>query len=292
MRRQERIQRRQNEDGMLRTQAAAKSYFNRAEIQNIIAFVISAISVFTMLMTKSENQIWNFLVTCAPGICGVIAYLFYTQMVRNVKRAAILRNYFDAYVLEVGNLPTTDNERRRIADLVRKVNKGSGNKTNIQIHNTGRDDPPGVKNWYEFSKKYPDERAVYECQRQNIWWSKELINKAMIVNGTVILLVFLSGIAICIWGNTDSAVAALIIFAITYLLTFADRIKNYIAYKRLSNEIDGIDATIDHAGNEEQIRYLQERINDRRELPVLGMNYMHIKNSATLSKRYEEISAK
>ncbi len=292
MRKQERIQVRQNEDEMLRTQAAAKSYYNKAEKQNFIAFAISVSSVFTMFMTKGENQIWNFLVTWAPAICGVMVYLFYMLMTRNVERASKLRNYFDAYVLEVGDLPTTDNEKRNITELVRKANKGRDNKASIQMHNTGRDNPPGIKDWYEFSKEFPDEQAVYECQRQNIWWSKKLVNKAIFINAIVALLIFMFGIVMSVLGSTDSAVTALIIFAITYLLTFADRIKNYLAYVKISCEIDGINATVAHSGNEEQLLFLQEKINDRRELPVLGINYMHIKDSAKIAKQYEEISSK
>ena len=287
MNRQEQIAAKQNELPMLECQYASRYYFNRAEKLSALAFGFAAISVLSIFLPESESTQWNNITLIIPFLADIVAAILYFSMDKAVEKGATLRNIFDAIALQINIQEHQNINDRYVREIILKALNHDKDKAYQQMNNTGRDNPPGVKNWYEFSKNYSDLEAVHECQRQNIWWDKHLSNGRLVVN--IILLICVALILVYFKIKGESLLR-IFLCGISFIATFFDRIANNIKYYQQSLMLEGISKNIDLNGNREQIKHLQEGIEARREIPVLGINLFHRVNSNKLSKNYEHIT--
>ena len=289
MNRQEQITTKQNEAPMLECQYASRFYFNRAEKLSAFAFGAAAISVLSIFLPEAESTQWNNITLIVPILADIVAAILYFSMDKAIEKAATLRNIFDAIVLQINVQGHQSINDRYVREIILKALNHDKDKASQQMNNSGRNNPPGVKNWYEFSKKYSDLEAIHECQRQNIWWDKHLSNGRLVMN--IILLIGVALILIYFKVKGESLLR-IFLCGISFIATFFDRIANNIKYYRQSLMLEGISKNIDLNGNLEQIEHLQEGIEARREIPVLGINIFHRINSNKLSKSYEHITKK
>ena len=287
MSKQEKIVRKQNERSMLEYQYAARYYYNHAEKLSALAFLFAFFSVLSMMLPEQKNNDWSCFLIGFPIVCDAISILLYYFMGKDVQTAALLRNYFDAVILDIDVNEYTDSLKRNIKDLTKLAIKKYINYATVQIANTGRDNPPGVKDWYEFSKNYSDIEVVHECQRQNVWWNRKQLKFRTIVNA-ILLIVVLIILGLCI--NHGIELWRVGICAVSFIITFFDRIVNNIKYILVSKEIDGMSENVDFYGNVKQIANLQKHIADRRKIPILGINILHQITNKRLSERYASMT--
>lgn len=285
---QEIISQRQNSPEMLDCQYAARHYYNLAEKLNYWAIIFSLISECLVFLSIS-NEILSLAI---PLILASVAYVFNSFSGKNISAAATLRNYFDDIVLGFEHKRNYDKDKlNNIKNLIANISDQDKKRENyhFQISNNGRSDPPGVKDWYEFSDLYSDSEVIFECQKQNAWWNSELhkrrfIKKVILIIGICILLSlghFYFGIPI--WK--------IIICSISIIYNLADTIKSEIQYRRLSIKIDGIVSFLStETKRKGEIKNLQKLISERRELHVVECNLIHRNNSKKLSEQYEKIN--
>lgn len=285
---QEIINKRQNSNKMLKCQFAARYYYNSAESFSTVAYICSIISLLFILAPESSSSLYSatiFLISLGFDAASLICYW---RMGVSVSSAAFLRNYFDEEVLGIKTSAYTGSAVRKVNTLIVNVVEKNKAECEIQLSNTGRDSPPGVKNWYVFTHQYTDSEVIFECQKQNCWWNNELCRRRLFRHGTFLISGLLLGILFGI--SLHISILRIISCLLSAIITFTDRLFENLKYLRLSMKIDDWCEALEISKNPVLISSLQELISHRRELRVIEINCIHRTQSKALSKRYEQIS--
>ena len=277
---QEKIRKRQNEKAMLKYQFAARKCFNLAETFGNIAFVVSLISVVLILLPEiSDESISLFL----PIVLDLVALGSYTAMGHCVSVGADIRNYFDQFVLDIDGGRYSREDKIKLENKVDRVTQIFKRECAEQIVNTGHDNPPGVKDWYEFPKQYKDSDVVFECQKINARWDKELTQKRLILQVSILFLIAILSLLVCVLcGVTVPKIIACVFSA---ALTLFDRAKENIKYIRQSDKIHNWIESLGISKSKSQVKGLQELIEEKRKMRVVGINLLHKKNSHKMSEQ-------
>lgn len=278
------IQSRQNEKMLLQCQYASRYYFNRGEFFNYTVWGLCLLSSFTEFFPDN-----SMLFTLVIPLClEITAFVFNGIMTNSVKKAAKLRAYFDAYVLSLDYARYNSYDIREVKEIIKKVVKRKSRECQIQISHTGKDNPPGVLNWYELNSNILDENSQYECQSQNCWWNDKLFKGRVTV--LAILIIFVVSIYFILYLMTnDSFKRKSYIFLCSggIVVKGLERLYYNFKYYKLSIKIDGIKELLVNSRDEQQINKLQEMLNERRTMPVFEMNKLH----RCLAKRLSELQS-
>lgn len=282
MNNQNQISERQNDCDMLNCQYASRVLFNRAEKYGYHALVCIIASAFCVFITGETSSLLT------PVILDILLIVFGYLMRKNQSKAAKLRNFFDSNVLGIQEDAYSDAELRSIHNEIYKSIGKKESQRNIQTTNSGRDNPPGVKNWYEFSKDYLGEEAVLECQRQNCWWNDTLcIRRVCITIAVFVVTTVIYWLAVH-WLRVGG-LQAIVCFAGMVIGLVEQIVENY-KYIVISKTMDDLLSLPDISHNPTQIEYLQRLINSRREFLVLEINWIHQRNAKKWSEQYENLS--
>lgn len=275
----------QNEDAFLKCQFSARYYYNRAEYMNYFVWLSCIAAALTIFIPDTNNWILLGL----PLLFDVAGCIFEKLLDINVTTAARLRNYFDAYVLDINKSRYSDEDIRGIKEIVDKIASKHSKECSIQISHTGNDSPPGVRNWYEFSHEFSDTDVQFECQRQNCWWNKQVSKRRIAIY--IVISVILLAMIIIAWRYFNAGENLLrIALCSGILLKVVERVCANIKYYHQSLKIDGASELVDGCKDEKNIWKLQTMIDARREMPVLEINAFHKRIANKLSARYRRIS--
>lgn len=273
----------QNEPFMLKVQYAARCCYNLAEKQNYFVWVFCLISALSIFLP--DGLLWYLSLT-APFVADIIAWVLMILVNRNVQKAAYLRKYFDAYSLDIGADQYSEAEKRRLAEISAKCYSQNPIGAELQMRNTGTDNPPGVHDWYMFSKQYDGLEAKFECQRQNTWWDKELFP----IRCFVTLIVFgIVAVIFIILAVRNDFVKTLLCSA-GLLIKLVERVFDNRKYRILSIKIDGAQQMLEAHLTHEGVEQLQLQIDERREINILGINFLHKIRANKLTRKYDNIS--
>lgn len=285
---QEEIKKRQNEPEMLKCQFAARYYFNQAEKFFDGAFVSSFLAFLLGLLPDLSNNILSAVCTIFPPLLGIASWVLLFFVAQFVKNAALLRGYFDDQVLGFRITDGSESTLRKIKQLTNRVIKKHKNEYEAQAAHTSQDTPPGVKDWYEFSKDFPDSDVVFECQRQNQWWTKKLSSRRLVLYCLAFVATIVMAVSLYVAFHVDlwKIVGCLLGFIGVVL----DAIVANIQYATISKEIDGAIKILERSKNAVQIEGLQGMICKRREIPALEMNLLHKRKSKMFSAEYGGLS--
>ena len=287
MTKQDRIVQRQNSSKMLKYQYAARYYYNRAARILLIAILLSFINLVFLLNFNSNSVVLTWALIVAPFLIDLLVIILYKLLNHTIRIAADLRNLFDEKVLDL-KVDSYDRDERDLLTFVDKSICKNAEKASIQMKNTGHDNPPGVKEWYEFFRNYPDNEVVFECQRQNHWWNKKMLHRRAFFSVACFLSVLAIALTLCIVFKPTAIKIVPCFFGA--VLVFAERIGDNIKYIRLSVKIDDYCESYSHSRDIHQIEQLQKLIAKRRRMPVLEMNIIHKKKASTFSDQYKRIT--
>lgn len=282
------IERKQNEERMLRYQYAARSHYNRAEKLNDLVWVCCIIS--GLIIFFPENTTWGKFFIAVPFFMDILAAILNWRMTINVSSASALRKYFDAYVLGINIDQFTGPEVQELEELSIKAIKHSPKKSKEQMANTGRNNPPGVRNWYEFSQSLSEQDAIYECQKQNCWWNKKITHKGLILSGIELLVLIVLSIFFVIEAKTNAGILQVIFSSGGLITKCTERLIANVRYYMLSLKIDGALDVLTNSRSDENIKNLQVEIDARRAMPVLERNRIHKRHAKELSELYHDIT--
>ena len=276
------IQERQNEETSLKVQYAARMCFNSAEKYNHLAWIACLISAFSFFLPNS----WPvYIINGIPGIADIFAFVFSVITAYQVNCASTLRKYFDSYVLNIQLNQFSETELREIREKAEKIYLRNPNKATIQMANTGNDSPPGVRNWYVFSKFYDGINAQFECQRQNTWWNSKMVTVRIIA--TVLMLILVGGIFLVFLMH--NSILNILLCSAGILIKMCERVIENWRYFHISHQIEGSQQTLESHPTEEGIEKLQNLIDERRSINVLELGWFHNKFANRFSKLYENI---
>ena len=277
------IQERQNSEFALKVQYAARVCFNSAEKYNHLTWIACLASAFSVFFPSD----WPvYIVNGIPGVADIMAFVFGRITSKKVSQASMLRKFFDSYALDIQADQFSEPELRVIREQTEKIYKKNPFDGTTQMTNTGSDLPPGVRDWYVFSKSYNGIDAQFECQRQNTWWNSKMV-KARII-ATILGLILISSIFLFLL--LDNSILNILLCSVGIIMRVCERAIENWKYFRISRLIEGAQQTIEVHPTAEGVEKLQSLIDERRSINVLEFGYFHKKLANKLSKLYENIS--
>lgn len=279
------ISNRQNEDLLLKIQYASSRHFNSAEKINYLSWALCIVSAVMIFIPDSAPELISKGI---PALLEIFAFITAYIFNRKLKNAAYLRNYFDSYVLMIGEDNYTDVRKQELREIALSTYHKYKKEADISIQNTGRDKPPGVRNWYEFKNTVTNLQAQFECQKQNIWWNKKMVKNRMIILPIILFILISFFVAMFVLSKSD--VLSIIVCASGIVIKVAERIFEHYKYHEISIRIDAIQSHAERELTAETVKELQELIDERREIPVLEINIIHRLTANQYSSTYEETS--
>lgn len=287
MKLQNRIIQRQNSNEMLRYQYAARFYYNRAEIILVVTILLSIINLLFTLAVSANDSSPKWVLSAAPILINIFVIILYIWLNHVIQIAADLRNHFDEIVLGL-KADTCDKDERIMQALIDKAIVSNREKAFVQMKNTGHDDPRGVKDWYEFSKDYPNNEVVFECQRQNQWWNKKMLYGRLLVSAICFLTILALAVFLCLLFKASAK--SIVLCFLSAVAAFIERIIVNVMYIMLSIKIDHFCESYSHTRNRQHIIQLQKLIAKRRRMRVLELNFIHKKKAPDFSDQYKRIT--
>lgn len=279
------INTRQNEDQSLKIQYASRKYFNSAEKINYLSWLFCITSALMVFVPDSVSRLISIGIPAFLEVSALVSSLVFNHMLKN---GAALRNYFDSYVLMIGEDDYTDINKQELRELAINSYQKHKSEANISIHNTGRDSPPGVRNWYEFKSTIDGIHAQFECQKQNVWWNKKMVkNRLFYLPIIIVVLLFIFVTAFILF---KSDVLSIIACTIGIIVKIVERILDHYHYHVISIKIETIQNHAERRLTTEDISELQALINEIRGIPVLEINLVHKMKAKKYSTSYEETS--
>lgn len=283
---QEQIMERQNSEEMLKCQYVARYFFNSAERTGYIWLFFSLLSVLLVLLPVPKTGFLKLIHTWAPYILQVIILVSYYIICSRISKASMIRNYYDSVVLGFDELKDNDNHNK-IQEIVMDVSKRKSEECSVQIRNTGKDNPMGVKDWYTFPPVFSD--AVFECQKQNQWWDRKLTRARLIIEFIALLAGIVIFFLVLVFNVVTPGRAALC--GIGFLITFSESIIENFKYIQKSIQIDNDCKMLEESRLRNQLVLLQKHINERREIKIAGFDFLHKLMNPRITEDYEKGSS-
>lgn len=209
-------------------------------------------------------------------------------MSANLSLAASFRKYFDAYVLSIGSDAFDRDTKQTLFEKALKLERTHSEEARIQMTHTGRDNPPGVKDWYELPQNILPEDEPYECQRQNCWWNDRLAKTRLLYSIIIFCAVF--GILIGVHSLLELSLLKTLLCCGPIALRLLERVANNIMYILKSYKIDSIVENLSESRTAENVLKLQSLIDERRGMPVLERNRLHRRRAKRYSEEMQKIS--
>ena len=278
----QKILERQNERKMLEIQFTAKVFFNVAEKANAWATYLAIIPLIFLFPYPDS---WNVVVTTiAVAIdISVVALIFVTQWC--VNNAADLRAYFDDYVLHASKSKLNTRLKGWVYRIVRIFPK----QAEIVMSNTGSDTPPGVRDWYGLKSAANYNDAVVKCLNENRWWDEKLNIHRVI--STVIFLALVIVLAVVIVFAIHVEWYVVMLAVIQLVLRLGERLVTNIKYHNATERLKGAYDVLDRSHTRANQKSVQEAIDARRHISVLGSNWWHKRRAKKLFEEYENTIA-
>lgn len=277
------ILKRQNEDKFLKIQYASRFYFNLAEKYDNWLCVILLLTSFCIFMPESWNPCF---VKIFPMLLNAFSFILDKLKSIHVKDAALLRNYYDARVLDINPNSFSESDEWKVLDKTETIFSKHEEQGLVQMRNTGYDKPRGVRNWYDIPKSLDGTKAQFECQKSNENWDKKL-NKSRLLK--LYVIIFLVVIVFFILYILKYNILDLIICFSGLIINMTGRLYDIYQYNDKSRKISNAIEAYGGNPSKENIEYLQKLINERREIKVLGVNFYHKRVAPKLSKHFHNI---
>lgn len=274
------IKTRQNEDMALNMQYVARCCYNKAEIYNIIAWCLCVISLLLIFIPESASVFATLLL---PFAVDVLAYIMVIQFNKNVFRGSRIRASFDDYVFGFcDELCLSQDLREFVLKIITKDTK----QAELQKKNTGCDHPAGVKDWYNTNSDETGLDAVFMCQKENVWWDKKMIvRKVVFLLIVTVVSVFALILPFALYDYT-SIMRLLLSSALIFRLV--ERTIENIKYFKIGEKIDGKIELISKEIHKTHIEDLQQTINEKRALNVVGIDFIHKKCAKKLTEIFDK----
>ncbi len=277
------IQKRQNESDSLDVQYVARFCFNRAEKQNRFIWYLCFLSLLFVLIPNSVSSVFTYGM---PLIADIVAFVIVCLFNRNISSASKLREAFDNYVFGFTEKLFVDSALQE--RIIKVIEKNTIDAT-VQKRNTGNDNPPGVKNWYNTNSNTSGLDAIFICQKENQFWEKKLLPWRLSLNMIFIILcstffaILIINGCLSIWR---------ILLSSSLILRACERIYENYKYQYIGNKIDGIVETLETGKTVDNIKVLQSVINDKRRTRIVGNNHIYRVLAIRFSNLYNRIIAK
>lgn len=263
---------------MLMIQFFAKRKFNFAEITNEVSWVFVAINVALALIPTTKQCLGEYIVAIA-AMATILSTVTQHLATRSTKIAAAARQLFD-YELFGLDKPLRYGEytEEDIVFFASKEKRRNKKKYMAQTSNNGTDKEHGVKDWYIIDDLWDNDKAVFECQKQNKLFDRELT--FWVEWGLIITVSIPIAIAVVLnWNSSLGAVIKGLLSVISVVIKLFGTIHKTVELHKIMGLAE---ERFNNANYSFESR--QEVIDRRRKLSFIVPNFLH----RILSKRIHE----
>lgn len=283
---------RQNEPDILILQFLQRKMYDESKKYWRYGWHVSWIMLVCSLIFQLLNLESTATVIVTIAVLDVLIVLLEYLSNKKMKIGATAKYYIDNTLFEFSNTESKYTIKK-IRELAIECSEKNNTSYEIQIRNTGKDNPPGLKDWYTVSSSDDNNQTIFMCQEENSWWQSKLSNlymKCLLV--TIGVLMILSLLILCIFGIT---METFVLILLTNLGIVGKAIRDAMAmYKyniiqvRIHENIQMIKRMrkIDIS----QLQLLQENINALREVNFLVPDFLHKMKSIKLHSLYSSIN--
>lgn len=275
---------RQNDEEQLKYQYTARVHYNCAEIDNILVWVFCFGSAVTGFLGLSDMATL-VLVVCFDLLGIFFGYLFG----KNIETAGMLRQVFDRRLFGM-DLGLKAGDIDKLKEIVERTILKKRDDYNVQITNTGKDNPPGVRDWYTAPAMGHDGKdIVFQCQKENIWFSKKMLYAKLTMNSVSLLIIVSIGIY-AFRGKSLWEIIILAMACMALIVRFISRVKVLLEDFRASIVINTL---VDNYGEMKQNKasiLLQNAIEERRKLHLVYSSYAHSKMAHKLHELFQAMN--
>lgn len=266
----EEINRKQNEEEMLQLQYYSRKLYNNSTRVFIFKIIVLIINIILAVIDKETY----FLST----IFFIIFALLEMLEIKCVKKAAKARNLFDQILFEF-KIPK---DNKKVKERAYKLCKRYENDYYAQRKNTGTDEPPGLRNWYTKNNGKNKNEIIFKCQIENTKWDK----KITCIDFIFFLVTLAIVIFICVFKYYNKTVSELILGILPgFELIYEIGKRLYLYYQYNNNLIKRkclIEEFSDNKIQRKNLDSLQSLIEERRELDLVPLNFIHKRITQTM----------
>lgn len=278
----------QNGEDILMFQFLQRKSYDRAELLNWISWMPAILSIFGLMITYIYPSS-SYSIRISLAVVSWITMPISWGYKKTIDIGAAAKSYID---YQLYGFSMCDNHSRiGIAELKNlAVKKKKHKEYSVQISNTGRDNPSGVRDWYNVVESESVEEIIFSCQKENLWWNKELSAKYM--NGvkvTIAVLIF----AIIVFGIWRKfSFIDFLVFMIFSCAVIAKGINEYREYRQYASSNDRAACLVELFNKKEvtkkDLLELQKEIDSIRVSGFLVPKVFHIKESKKMHELYDE----
>ncbi|OPJ55704.1 S-4TM family putative pore-forming effector [Clostridium oryzae] len=289
-----RIYKEQNSERILRLQFSQRKHYELAEFYNDLSWVLAIILVILSIIGTKFDLLENVRLLI-NAILAIGVFMVNKIAISNVKIGAATKEYIDSELFHLDRKDKyCDYSMLEIKESALKMKEKYEKEYNIQISNTGKDKPAGLKDWYTYKTDGKDVHVILKCQEENIWWNG-VLNKKFLWGIGLFSLVILSLIIEIIMVNKISLVAIINIILLCVSLfckTIEDlvqAIKYYTYYIKAKSKIEAFETNMNLRMKD--LMLLQNDINKMRSIKFLVPNFIHKIYSKKLHLMLEEVKS-
>ncbi len=264
----------QNDEEMLKIQFAAKHYYS-------LSATLDSYTYFLTLITEILNIVArrNIYLTIVYIIFFILTMLLIIMKGRYRNLAAKIRNIFDDKLFGF-NRHEYDHE---IKMYVKKAYINHGKEAQILMNNTGKDNPPGVKDWYYRRKISDKNEIIFSCQQENLFFDRNIQYYFTIISA-ILIGVYVASIIISHFFVGFNI--TMIISIIPIMQYICPKFNGFIKIRDSHIKLDGMIETTKNNILTDNLISIQEIIEKRRAFDIDIPNIIH----KVKSKRIHEIN--
>ncbi|MCG8539855.1 MAG: S-4TM family putative pore-forming effector [Clostridia bacterium] len=269
------INREQNSDEILMLLYSSRINYNVVEKLKYTVWILCILNIIIATFTNNSIYIMNIAVILIAIFMTIMEYCInkYTNIASNMRRLVD----YKLFKFEYDKIQFNENYLlTKAKDKVKRNNKSYS----LSKENTGTDPHRGVKDWYTgINCDLSHDEAVIKCQKQNVYWDKNLCS---IVIKSIVIVFFLIIISYLIINreNTIEDIIKSMVYLVPLIVKLIHELIIICNYKSTSKGIDALIENIDYNQNPINLRLLQSKIDKRRSINFIVPDILHKLNSA------------
>jgi hypothetical protein len=205
-----------------------------------------------------------------------VAFFIEWNISRLIKIGASTKELIDRYLFNFDIRNLNDFSEAELIELSIKNQEKYKKECQIQITNTGKDEPPGVKDWYTKRETKNQSEAIFMCQKENAWWDKQISTTYVNIVKIILLVVIIS----LFFLYRERTIYECFIILLSYSAILFKLIKDLIEYEKFKKWSFKSEVLIDLINSydvipEKDLITLQSYIFNRRKLTFIPLNLIH-----------------
>lgn len=266
------IAKRQNENKHLMFQFSARTCFNHAERANYLVWIVCLLGCVYGVISSLLYQ----------NVVGPLTSVLVLVLQNHVQRAhslgAAFREYVDYSLFHLQHSMTFNGISVDVlCGKARSIYTRNKDKAEEQFRNTGKDNPRGVRDWYDDINEITDHNeAVFNCQKQNRYWDRRISEVYLNVVRYVIAAVILSAFLAVFKSKGFFDYLCSVVFPFTAVIFKAAlEYRNIKGYNKRSIELDTLIQNHSDPITDEEISRIQSVVDARRNMLFIVPNILH-----------------